>query len=63
MFRRLLLVCLPLTVFLASGCIIARPVAPCPGAVWVGGHYDRFNRWHREHWRCPGVVEEEIIVR
>ena len=47
-----------------SGCIVAaRPVAPCPGAIWVEGHYDRRGRWHREHWRCPGVIEEEVIIR
>jgi hypothetical protein len=46
-----------------SGCIVeerpyvARPAPPCPGAMWVGGHYGPRGRWHYGHWRCPGVVE------
>jgi hypothetical protein len=53
----------PFAAVLTTGCIVAaRPVATCPGAVWVEGHYDRAGRWHAAHWRCPGV-EEEIIVR
>jgi len=53
----------PLALGLLGGCIVARPARPCPGGVWVGGHYDRRGVWRPEHWRCPGVVEEEIIIR
>jgi hypothetical protein len=55
---------LPLAALLSTGCIVAaRPRVPCPGAVWIEGHYDRFQHWHPAHWRCPGVVEEEVIIR
>ena len=45
----------------AAGCVVrervvARPGA-CPGGVWIEGHGDRHGRWHRAHWRCPGVVD------
>lgn len=66
MIRRLskLGLILPLAAVLLAGCVVAaRPAAPCPGAVWIEGGYDRHGRWHHGHWRCPGVVEEEIIVR
>ena len=59
---------LPLAALLASataltGCIFEeRPVVihrapPCPGAMWIGGHYGPRGYWHPGHWRCPGVVE------
>jgi hypothetical protein len=37
--------------------VVARPAPPCPGAVWVVGHYGPRGRWHPGHWRCRGVVE------
>jgi hypothetical protein len=46
-----------------SGCVVeerpvmVRPAPPCPGAMWIGGHYGPRGRWHPGHWRCPGVVE------
>jgi hypothetical protein len=46
-----------------SGCIVEeRPVVvrrppPCPGAMFIGGHYGPRGYWHPGHWRCPGVVE------
>ena len=46
-----------------SGCVVrervvvARPAPPCPGAVWMEGHYGPRGRWHPGHWRCTGVVE------
>ena len=48
-----------LVLALASACVVrerARPVAPCAGAVWVEGHYNRAGVWRPGHWRCPGVV-------
>jgi hypothetical protein len=46
---------------LASGCVVHETVVrrdpPCVGGVWIGGHYDGAGRWHRPHWRCPGVIE------
>jgi len=30
---------------------------PCPGGVWIDGHYGPRGRWHPGHWRCPGVIE------
>ena len=66
MIRRLskLGLILPLAAVLLGGCVVAaRPAAPCPGARWVEGHYDRAGHWHPAHWRCPGVVEEEVIIR
>jgi len=64
MLRGMKWLALPLMLFALEGCIVVgRPVAPCPGAVWIEGHYDRFRRWRPAHWRCPGVVEEEIIIR
>ncbi|HVZ75120.1 MAG TPA: hypothetical protein VHJ20_22210 [Polyangia bacterium] len=48
-----------------SGCLVRErtvAVAPggpaCRGGVWIEGHYGPRGRWHRGHWRCPGVVEE-----
>lgn len=28
--------------------------SPCYGGEYVPGFYDRWNRWHYAHWRCPG---------
>jgi hypothetical protein len=57
---------LPLLVIGLSGCVVhEREVVrapPCAGGVWVAGHYGPQGRWHRAHWRCPGVVEEEVVV-
>jgi hypothetical protein len=59
-----ILVLFPLLVSLIGGCVVvARPARPCPGGIWIEGHNDRFGRWHPAHWRCPGVVEEEVIIR
>lgn len=43
----------------ATSCEVRETVVrrPCVGAIWIGGHYDRFGAWHQPHWRCPGVVE------
>jgi hypothetical protein len=56
------------TVLGLAGCVVrerevVRPVPACRGGVWVEGHYGPAGRWHPAHWRCPGVVEEEVIVR
>lgn len=51
------------SVGLLAGCVVVAPRPPCPGGVWIEGHYDRMGRWHRAHWRCPGVIEEEVIIR
>jgi hypothetical protein len=41
--------------------VVARPgpYPPCPGGVWIQGHYGPRGRWHPAHWRCPGVIEVE----
>ena len=36
--------------------VVVRPVAPCPTAVWVEGHYNSHGRWVHPHWQCPGVI-------
>jgi hypothetical protein len=64
-FIRILLTWMALT---ASGCVVherevVRAPAPCPGGVRVEGHYGPQGAWHPAHWRCPGVVEERIVVR
>ena len=52
-----------------SGCVVHErevvraPAPPCAGGVWVEGHYGPQGAWHPAHWRCPGVVEERIVVR
>jgi hypothetical protein len=52
-----------LTLAAIPGCVVqervvvARPAPPCPGAMWIEGHYGPRGRWHHGHWRCPGVVE------
>ena len=51
-----------------SGCVVherevVRAPPRCPGGVWIEGHYGPHGHWHPAHWRCPGVVEEEIVVR
>jgi hypothetical protein len=43
----------------ASGCYFGPAPGHCPGGYWIEGHYDRYGRWHRPHWRCPGVYEVE----
>jgi hypothetical protein len=43
--------------------VVRAPGPPCPGGVWVDGHYGPNGAWHPAHWRCPGVVEERIVVR
>jgi len=50
-----------------SGCVVherevVRAPARCPGGVWIEGHYGPRGYWHPGHWRCPGVVEEEVVV-
>jgi hypothetical protein len=50
-----------------SGCVVherevVRAPPRCPGGVWVEGHYGPRGHWHPGHWRCPGVVEEEVVV-
>ena len=50
-----------------SGCVVherevVRAPPRCPGGVWVEGHYGPRGAWHPGHWRCPGVVEEEVVV-
>jgi hypothetical protein len=46
-----------------SGCVVrervvvVRPAPPCPGAVWMEGHYGPRGRWHPGHWRCTEGVE------
>lgn len=47
---------------IVAGCVVeertvARPVRPCAGGVWIGGHYGPRGHWHEGHWRCPEVVE------
>lgn len=40
---------------LLGGCIVRERVvapAPCPGAVWVEGHYGPYGHWHPGHWVC-----------
>ena len=59
---------LALMVFALSACVVherelVRAPPPCRGGVWVEGHYGPHGGWHPAHWRCPGVVEEEIVVR
>jgi len=49
------------------GCVVherevVRAPPRCPGGVWVEGHYGPQGRWHPAHWRCPGVVEEVVVV-
>jgi len=45
---------------LASGCVVRERVVvrdqapPCPGGVWVEGHYGPYGHWHPGHWQCPG---------
>lgn len=52
-----------------SGCVVHErevvraPAPPCAGGEWVRGHYGPQGAWHPAHWRCPGVVEERIVVR
>jgi hypothetical protein len=48
---------------LATGCVVeSRPAyGRCPGGYWIEGHYGPHGRWHRGHWRCPGIVEEVEI--
>ena len=51
-----------------SACVVherevVRAPPPCRGGVWVEGHYGPHGGWHPAHWRCPGVVEEEIVIR
>ena len=36
--------------------VVVRPNVPCPGAVWIEGHYNSHGRWIHGHWRCPGVI-------
>ena len=50
-----------------SGCVVhetqvVRAPPHCPGGVWIEGHYGPYGHWHPGHWRCPGVVEEEVVV-
>lgn len=51
--------------FMLAGCYVeVRPHAyrhpsPCPGGIWVEGHYGMWHRWHPGHWRCG---EREIII-
>ena len=50
-----------------SGCVVherevVRAPPRCPGGVWIEGHYGPHGYWHPGHWRCPGVVEEEVVV-
>jgi len=57
-----------LLALMLSGCVVherevVRAPAPCPGAVWVAGHHGLQGAWHPAHWRCPGVVEERMVVR
>ncbi len=59
-FRSLLLAfALALT---AGGCVVhervaVRPVpAPCPGGVWIAGHYGPYGHWHPGHWQCPAMI-------
>jgi hypothetical protein len=49
------------------GCVVherevVRAPPHCSGGVWVEGHYGPQGRWHPAHWRCPGVVEEVVVV-
>lgn len=57
---RLLFALTGLCALLSSSCVVtAREVAgpaPCPGAVWVAGHYGPYGHWHRGHWQCGGAV-------
>jgi hypothetical protein len=44
----------------ALGCtrtVVVQSGPPCPGGVWLAGHYGPLGAWHAGHWRCPGVVE------
>lgn len=43
----------------ADGCYVRTVPGHCPGGVWIEGHYGPRGRWHRGHWRCPGVIEIE----
>ena len=43
----------------AAGCYVGPGPGHCPGGYWIEQHYDRYGRWHRGHWRCPGVIEVE----
>lgn len=50
-----------------SGCVVherevVRAPPRCSGGVWIEGHYGPHGYWHPGHWRCPGVVEEEVVV-
>jgi hypothetical protein len=40
-----------------GGTVVVRNAPPCPGGVWIVGHYGPAGYWHTGHWRCPGVVE------
>jgi hypothetical protein len=47
----------------AGGCVVHERVAvvrpappPCPGGVWIGGHYGPYGYWHPGHWQCPVVL-------
>ena len=51
----LLLAALPLAC-VSEDRVVVRS-SPCPGGVWVEGHYGPRGAWHRGYWRCPGVVE------
>jgi hypothetical protein len=45
---------------LIGGCVVEERVAvrraPCPGGVWIEGHYGPRGAWHPGHWQCPGGV-------
>ena len=43
--------------------VVRAPAPACAGGVWVEGHYGPQGAWHPGHWRCPGVVEERVVVR
>ncbi len=58
MFQRMskLFIAVVVAAGLLTGCVVRERVvaaAPCPGAVWVEGHYGPHGHWHPGHWVCP----------
>lgn len=41
---------------------VVRPGPPCPGGLWVPGHYGSNGLWHPGNWRCTGLAEEGVVV-
>jgi hypothetical protein len=67
LMKRSMIALAALATIALSGCVVherevVRAPPRCPGGVWIEGHYGPRGYWHPGHWRCPGVVEEEVVV-